>query len=168
MQSVRFFNIGMTNVRRPIIIYSYYNRYGAPDNITPAIAASTEAAAATANTPVWRDILISNVWGTASSGSKRAGIIWGRTEMLAAGAPSAATCQPQAVSRFGLRTTYDTTMYESVELTSACGLVGRPHRSGLAVDVLSMANLHHKHCPAFILNRVSDTVCSASYSILIS
>ncbi len=82
VQSVRFFNIGMTMVRRPIIIYSYYNRYGAPDNITPAIAAATEASAVTANTPVWRDILISNVWGTASSGSKMAGIIWGRTEML--------------------------------------------------------------------------------------
>ena len=82
VQNVRFFNIGMTNVRRPIIIYSYYNRYGAPDNITPAIVASTDAEAVTANTPVWRDILISNVWGTASSGSKRAGIIWGRPEIL--------------------------------------------------------------------------------------
>ena len=82
VQAVSFLNIGMTNVTRPIIIYSYYNSYGSPDNITPAIAASTNAAPVTSATPIWRDILISNVWGTASSSCKEAGIIWGRTEML--------------------------------------------------------------------------------------
>ena len=82
MNQVRFLNIGMTNVLRPIIIYSYYNWDGSPDSVTPAIAASTNAAPVTSNTPMWRDILLSNVWGTASSSCKQIGIIWGRTEML--------------------------------------------------------------------------------------
>ena len=37
-----------------------------------------------------------------------------------------------------------------------------PQGSGLAVDVLPMADLHHKHYPQFILNRVDNTVRSAS------
>ena len=82
VQAVRFLNIGMTNVLRPIIIYSYYNSHGSPDSITPAIAAATNAAPVTSATPIWRDILISNVWGTASTSCKQVGIIWGRTEML--------------------------------------------------------------------------------------
>ena len=82
VQAVRFFNIGMTNVLRPIIIYSYYNSDGSPDSVTPAIAAATNAAPVTSATPIWRDILISNVWGTASTSCKQIGIIWGRTEML--------------------------------------------------------------------------------------
>ena len=36
----------------------------------------------TSATPIWRNILLSNVWGTASSSCKQIGIIWGRTEML--------------------------------------------------------------------------------------
>ena len=82
VRAVRFLNIGMTNVLRPIIIYSYYNWDGSPDSVTPAIAASTNAAPVTSATPMWRDILLSNVWGTASSSCKQIGIIWGRTEML--------------------------------------------------------------------------------------
>jgi len=42
-----------------------------------------------------------------------------------------------------------------------------PRRSGLTVDVLPMTNLYHKHYPGFILNRVNDTVCSVSDSILV-
>ena len=82
VQNIQFLNIGMTNVKRPIIIYSHYNQFGSPDRITPAIVAATPAAPVTANTPIWRDILISNVWGTAAAAAKRTGIIWGRTELL--------------------------------------------------------------------------------------
>ncbi len=82
LRDVRFFNIGMTNVRRPIIIYSYYNEYGSPDSITPTIASGMVVSPPGTDVPYWRDILISNVWGTASSNNKQVGIIWGRTEAL--------------------------------------------------------------------------------------
>ena len=51
VRAVSYLNIGMTNVLRPIIIYSYYDTYGSPDSITPAIAAGTNAAAVTSPTP---------------------------------------------------------------------------------------------------------------------
>lgn len=84
VRDVRFLNIGMTNVTRPIIIYSYYNEYGSPNNITPAIAATIPVSPPGSDLPVWRDITISNVWGTANtSSSGMAGIIWSRSELCA-------------------------------------------------------------------------------------
>jgi hypothetical protein len=64
----------------PIVLYSYYNSHGVPNNITPGIAASIGAQPITNSTPVWRDITISNLTATTQSGYV-AGIIWGRPEM---------------------------------------------------------------------------------------
>ncbi|MGA2787174.1 MAG: glycosyl hydrolase family 28 protein, partial [Verrucomicrobiota bacterium] len=81
-QNLYYYNIGMTNIKNaPIIIYSYYNTYGDPTTagITPAVAAATNAAAITSFTPVWRNIVISNLTATAG----QPGMIWARTEMPA-------------------------------------------------------------------------------------
>jgi polygalacturonase len=81
-QNLYYYNIGMTNIKyAPIIIYSYYDKYGNPTspNIPPATAAATNAATITSFTPVWRNIVISNLTATAG----QPGIIWARTEMPA-------------------------------------------------------------------------------------
>lgn len=79
VQNLNFFNITMTNVELPIVIYTYY-AIGTPDNISPAeVLAASNSFPITATTPVWRDITISNL--TAVSSSKIGGIIWGPTEM---------------------------------------------------------------------------------------
>jgi hypothetical protein len=66
----------------PIQIYSYYNWYGTPSGISPAIAASTNAATVTSTTPIYRNITFSNINATSVSGYP-IGIIWARTEMPA-------------------------------------------------------------------------------------
>jgi hypothetical protein len=83
-QNLYYYNLGMTNLGYyPICIYSYYKSYGDPLGITPADAAATNAAAVTANTPIWRNIIISNITATVAAGGGGAGIIWARTEMPA-------------------------------------------------------------------------------------
>ena len=80
-QNLYYYNLGMTNLRYfPISIHSYYNSDSDPTGITPAMAAATNAATVTSYTPIWRNIVISNIWATVASGGE-AGIIWGRTEM---------------------------------------------------------------------------------------
>ncbi len=82
VQNLFYYNIGMTNIRyAPIIIYSYYNSFGNPTTfgITPAVAQARATAAATGSTPVWRNIIISNLTATASE----PGMIWARTELPA-------------------------------------------------------------------------------------
>jgi polygalacturonase len=82
VQNMAYYNIGMTNIRyAPILIYSYYNAYGNPSasGITPAVAAGTAIATASPSTPVWRNIVISNVTATAA----QPGMIWARTELPA-------------------------------------------------------------------------------------
>ena len=79
VQNLSYFNIGMTNIQTaPILIYSYYNTFGTPTSagITPAVAAQTAVAAVTSETPIWRNIVISNLTATAA----HAGMIWSRTE----------------------------------------------------------------------------------------
>lgn len=82
VQNMAYYNIGMTNIRyAPILIYSYYNTYGNPSDsgITPAVAAGTAVATASSSTPVWRNIVISNVTATAA----QPGMIWARSELPA-------------------------------------------------------------------------------------
>jgi hypothetical protein len=82
VQNISYYNIGMTNIKyAPILIYSYYSSYGNPTTagITPTVAAATNAATITATTPIWRNIVISNVTATAG----QPGMIWARTEMPA-------------------------------------------------------------------------------------
>jgi polygalacturonase len=77
-QNLSYLNLVMTNLTYgAIVIYSYYNEYGTPIGITPAIAASQSVGSA--NIPIWRNITISNVTATVASGGM-AGIIWGRIE----------------------------------------------------------------------------------------
>jgi polygalacturonase len=79
VQNLAYLNITMTNMlNAPIIIYSYYNEVGTPTGIAPADAAAA-ADPLYPTTPVWQNILISNL--TASVASGIAGIVWGRPEM---------------------------------------------------------------------------------------
>ena len=80
-QNLFYYNLTMTNIiRAPIVIYSYYNEVSTPTNVTPSQAAAQVADPVVANTPIWRNIVISNLTATVPSGTL-AGIIWGRTEM---------------------------------------------------------------------------------------
>ncbi len=83
-QNLYYCSNRMVNIKyAPIIIWSYYNNgsYGNPTiaGITPAKAAATNAATITSYTPVWRNIVISNLWASAG----QPGMIWARTEMPA-------------------------------------------------------------------------------------
>jgi hypothetical protein len=84
-QNLSYFNLSMTNIRyEPILIYSYYNQSGfsTPVGVSATTAAAQPVAPVTANTPLWRDILISNLTATVGS-LGQAGLIWGRTELHA-------------------------------------------------------------------------------------
>jgi hypothetical protein len=85
VQNLRYYNLGMTNVGYPIIIYSYYNEFGTPNNVSPQIAMSQPATTIGPTTPIWTNIVISNLTVTASTGNNLEGIIWGRPEMPVAG-----------------------------------------------------------------------------------
>jgi hypothetical protein len=82
VQNLSYYNLGMTNIGyAPILIYSYYNTYGAPtvSGITPSVAASQIISPVRSTTPIWQNIVISNLTATAS----QPGMIWARTEMPA-------------------------------------------------------------------------------------
>ena len=83
VHNISYSNLSMTNVMRPILIYTEYTNaismYRALDNISPGVAASYPAAVVTATTPYFRDITISNVTANAQSG-RAAGLIWGLPE----------------------------------------------------------------------------------------
>ncbi len=82
VQNIAYLNIGMTNVHFPIQLYAYYNEFGTPGSITPAVAAAQPVAPVTGTTPIYRNILYSNITATSVSGYP-VGIIWARTEMPA-------------------------------------------------------------------------------------
>jgi polygalacturonase len=82
IQNLQYLDITMTNVAYPITIYSYYNTIGTPNSITPNIASVQPVSPVTSLTPIWQNILISNLTVTATTGLNIDGIIWGRTEML--------------------------------------------------------------------------------------
>ncbi len=82
VQNIFYYNIGMTNVHFPIQVIGYYNQYSTPDSISPAIAASTNAAAVSGLTPIFQNITFSNINATSISGFP-VGIVWARTEMPA-------------------------------------------------------------------------------------
>lgn len=83
VHNLRYMNLGMTNVGISILIYGSYgatNRvYRNLENLTAPIAASYPAAAVTRLTPIYSDILFSNITATVRSGG-RAGLIWGLPE----------------------------------------------------------------------------------------
>jgi len=81
VQNLNYCNLTMTNVGYPIVIYSYYKGYPTPNNITPQTAMNQLSTPYNTNTPIWRNIVISNLTATATTGNNIAGIIWGRPEM---------------------------------------------------------------------------------------
>ncbi len=84
LRDLTYENLRMTNVGIPILIYASYmakeREFRNLQNITPQIAAGYPPAPVTRLTPVYRDIIFSNIIATAGSGS-RAGLIWGLPEM---------------------------------------------------------------------------------------
>ncbi len=79
VQNINYFNITMTNVNLPIVMYCYYNETGTPDHITPStVLAASNTAPVNATTPVWSNIIISNL--TVASSGDIGGVIWGPTE----------------------------------------------------------------------------------------
>jgi polygalacturonase len=83
VQNCNYYNLGMTNiVDAAIAIWSYYDSVGTPTSVTPTTAAGETVASVSSSTPLWRNIIISNVTATVQSGGT-AGIIWSRTEQPA-------------------------------------------------------------------------------------
>jgi hypothetical protein len=80
VQNISYYNLSMTNVNFPILIYEYYNEIGTPSKVSPYYAATQAVATVSSTTPVYRNITISNLTATAVSGYP-AGLIWGRIEM---------------------------------------------------------------------------------------
>jgi polygalacturonase len=84
VHDMNYLNLRMTNVSMPILIYAAYmatNReYRDLNKLTPEIAAKYPAAPVAERTPVYRDLVFSNITATASAG-RRAGLIWGLPEM---------------------------------------------------------------------------------------
>jgi hypothetical protein len=75
-QNLNYYNLSMTNVGMPLLIFSYYNEYYPPySDISTSLASSQPLGPGTL--PVWKNIVISNLFATGSGES----LIWGRTEM---------------------------------------------------------------------------------------
>ena len=80
VQNLGYYSLTMNHVEYPIIIYSYYNEEGTPDDVTPQIAAG-ESVGSTNHCVVWRNITFSNVTASVSSlGKAVSAMIWGRLE----------------------------------------------------------------------------------------
>ena len=83
VHNIKYINLSMTNVMRPILIYCQYTNtisaYRAVDSISPGVAAGFPSNAVISTTPHYRDILISNLTATVQSG-RTAGLIWGLEE----------------------------------------------------------------------------------------
>ncbi len=84
VHNLSYRNLQMTNVGFPILIYAAYMAKERPyrdlTKLTPEIAATYPAAPVSDLTPIYRDIVFSNVTATAATGA-RAGLIWGLPEM---------------------------------------------------------------------------------------
>ncbi len=82
VQHIQYRDITMTNVGYAVVFYSYYNSVGTPNSITPFRASTDTVHAVTGTTPIYQNILISNVTASALTGSRITGILWGLPEML--------------------------------------------------------------------------------------
>ena len=78
--NLNYLNLSMTNIEFPIVIYTYYNYTGTPDDITTADVLAQPAQPVNSTTPKWSGITISNLNITSGSSSKIGGIIWGPVE----------------------------------------------------------------------------------------
>ena len=84
VHNINYYNLSMTNVMHPILIYCQYTNttaeYRALDSISPQVAESYPAATYVAGkTPTYRDITFSNITATGVSG-RAAGLVWGLPE----------------------------------------------------------------------------------------
>lgn len=83
VHNIKYLNLSMTNVMRPILIYCQYTNtvsaYRAVDSISPGVAASFPSNAVISTTPHFADILISNLTATVQA-NRTAGLIWGLPE----------------------------------------------------------------------------------------
>ncbi|HVM47446.1 MAG TPA: glycosyl hydrolase family 28 protein [Candidatus Acidoferrum sp.] len=131
-QNLSYYNLGMTNIRYyAILIYSYYSYDSSPSGITPAIAASQPVAAVTSNTPVWRNITISNLTATVASGGE-AGMIWGRTELPATNIVLAGV-NISAPANFNLYNAYGVQFLDS-HITLPSGTTFTVYDAGLVIS----------------------------------
>jgi polygalacturonase len=80
VQNLRYIDITMTNVGYPIVIWSFYDSVGSPNDITPSTAAANAPQQVITTTPFWQNILISNLTATANNGVNVTGVIWARQE----------------------------------------------------------------------------------------
>lgn len=84
VQNLTYRNLKMTNVRMPILIYAAYNakekQFRDLKKITPEIATAYDSALVTEKTPVYKNIIFTNITATTQCGC-RAGLIWGLPEM---------------------------------------------------------------------------------------
>jgi polygalacturonase len=84
LHNLSYLNLSMTNVGCPILIYASYmatnKEYRNLNNVTAAIAAGYPSSTVGNRTPIYRDIVFSNITATVQSG-RRAGLIWGLPEM---------------------------------------------------------------------------------------
>ena len=84
VHDLSYLNLRMTNVGCPILIYASYmatnKEYRNLNNVTAAIAAGYPSSTVGNRTPIYRDIVFSNITATVQSG-RRAGLIWGLPEM---------------------------------------------------------------------------------------
>lgn len=84
VHDMKYLNLNMTNVGFPILVYASYmvqeREFRDTTKLTPEIAAKYPAAPITGRTPIYRDLIFSNITATAAAG-RRAGLIWGLPEM---------------------------------------------------------------------------------------
>jgi polygalacturonase len=84
VHDMKYLNLSMTNVNFPILIYASYmatNReYRDLTKLTPEAAGAYPAKAVGPRTPIYRNLVFSNITATAAAG-RRAGLIWGLPEM---------------------------------------------------------------------------------------
>jgi polygalacturonase len=84
VHSLSYLNLRMTNVGFPILIYGSYMspkpEYRALQKLTTQISATYPSAPVTGRTPIFRDIVFSNITASAQP-DRRAGLIWGLPEM---------------------------------------------------------------------------------------
>ncbi len=78
--NLNYFNLSMTNVKLPIVIYTYYSVTGTPDNIATAEVLAQPKESINSTTPKWSGITISNLNITSGGSSDIGGIIWGPVE----------------------------------------------------------------------------------------
>ena len=84
LHNLSYLNLRMTNVNYPILIYASYmttnRQFRALTDVTAPLAATYPRSEVGSRTPIYRDIVFSNITATAASG-RRAGLIWGLPEM---------------------------------------------------------------------------------------